>query len=139
VRVAGFSGSGFSRHASRCGDVSFATRAAAAGSDAGLVVVEGGLNDFDRTEEEIEAGFARLVAALAGRDVVVVGPASAPSRAQAVIRVDRLLARLTEAAGWRYVPAYGWELDYLPDGLHLTVVGHREFGDRVAEAVGPAA
>ncbi len=98
VRVAGFSGSGFSRDASECGDVSFASRASAALTPTtGLVVVEGGLNDYDRTDEEIAAGFARLVEALDGRRVVVVGPASAPSRADAVRRVDGLLARLAEA------------------------------------------
>lgn len=137
VRVAGFSGSGFSRDASPCGDVSFAARAGGAlTTSTGLVVVEGGLNDFDRTDAEISAGFARLERVLGSHRVVVVGPAAAPSRADAVRRVDALLARLTDAAGWEYVATYGWELGYLPDRLHLTVEGHREFGDRVAAVVG---
>ena len=93
VTVAGFSGSGFSRTASPCGDESFGTRAAAAPL-AGLVVVAGGLNDYDRSTTAITLGFARLMSRLEGRQVVVVGPATAPSRASAVPRVDRLLARL---------------------------------------------
>ena len=57
VHVAGFSGSGFAAHASRCGRVSFADRAPAAlrgGAD--LVVVEGGLNDFDQRPAAVRAG-----------------------------------------------------------------------------------
>ena len=140
VQVASFSGSGFSHGASECGDVSFASRASAALTPTTeLVVVEGGLNDFDRTDAEIAAGFARLAAALgeavSERRVVVVGPAPAPSRADAVRRVDGLLGQLAEAAGWEYVSAYGWGLGYLPDQLHLTPEGHREFGDLVAAAL----
>src|SRR4051794_7344406 len=62
IHVAGFSGSGFRAHASPRGRVSFADRAPAALSDgADLVVVEGGLNDFDRSRGEIKAGFARVL------------------------------------------------------------------------------
>src|SRR3954463_16047937 len=51
VHVAGFSGSGFAAHASDCGAVSFGARAPAALADgADLVVVEGGLNDYDQSE-----------------------------------------------------------------------------------------
>ncbi len=140
VRVAGFSGSGFSLDASDCGDVSFASRAPAALTPTtGLVVVEGGLNDHDRTDAEITAGFTRLVEALRGHRVVVVGPAAAPSRADAVRRVDGLLAGLADDAGWEYVSAYDWRLGYLSDQLHLTPEGHRAFGDLVAAAVTPEA
>ncbi len=136
VRVSAFSGSGFSRDASECGDVSFASRTARALSPAtSRVVVAGGLNDVDRSTVQISAGFARLVAALEGRSVVVVGPAAAPSRAAAAERVDAVLRRLTAGAGWQYVAAYDWELGYLPDGLHLTPAGHAAFGDRVRDAL----
>ncbi len=139
VTVAGFSGSGFSRDASECGDVSYASRAARTLTPStSLVVVEGGLNDHDRTDAEISAGFARLVTTLSGspdRRVVVVGPAAAPSRAAAVVRVDALLRDLTAQAGWEYVASYDWELGYLPDDLHLTPSGHRAFGDLIADAL----
>ena len=132
VRVAGFSGSGFSRHASHCGNRSFATRAAAA-RNADLVVVEGGLNDYDQPAADIRAGFRALMSSLSGHTVVVVGPASAPSRAGFVERVDTTLAALCDEHGVAYVEASAWDLDYLPDRLHLTPAGHAAFGRHVAE------
>lgn len=136
VHVAGFSGSGFSAQASPCGRVSFADRAPAAlkgGAD--LVVVEGGLNDYDRSRVEIRAGFDRVMRAAASYRVVVVGPASAPSRVRAVPRVDRLLRRLSAAYGVAYVSTLDLDLTYLEDRLHLTPAGHQVFGDAVAERI----
>jgi acyl-CoA thioesterase-1 len=139
VHVAGFSGSGFSRHASPCGRVSFADRArAAVGPGARLVVVQGGLNDWDRTDEEIRQGVRRLMRFLRSADarrVVVVGPASAASRASEVPRVDGLLRRLTERRGHSYVTTADLDLPYRGDRLHLTEAGHREFGDAVARRI----
>lgn len=136
VQVAGFSGSGFSATASSCADVSFADRAAASvGPGAGLVIVEGGLNDVDQPDEAIRAGFHRLMTRLRGQQVVVVGPAAAPARAAAVPRVDRLLAGLAAQYGVAYVRTSGWTLPFLEDRLHLTPVGHRTFGDNVAGAL----
>ena len=139
VHVAGFSGSGFSAGASPCGDVSFADRAGAVVTGADLVVVEGGLNDWDRSDAEIRAGFTRLVRVLRAADVprvVVVGPASAPSRAARVPHVDALLARLAEQYAVGYVSTADLELDYLDDRLHLTELGHRAFGDAVSRRIG---
>jgi len=136
IHVAGFSGTGFSAHASPCGRVSFADRAPAAlkgGAD--LVVVEGGLNDFDRSRAEIKAGFARVMRAAAPYRTVVVGPASAPARAAKVPRVDRLLAHLSQKYGVPYVSTVDLKLPYLDDRLHLTLAGHRTFGDAVAERI----
>lgn len=135
VTVAGFSGSGFSRTASPCGDVSFGTRALEAPLQ-GLVVVEGGLNDHDRSTTAITLGFGRLMQSLEGHRVVVVGPATAPSRAAAVPRVDRLLARLAADSGVPYVATSDLRLPYLPDRLHLTPEGHELFGDAVAARLG---
>jgi len=136
IHVAGFSGSGFSAHASRCGRVSFADRAPGAlkgGAD--LVVIEGGLNDFDRTRAEIRAGFARVMRAASSYRVVVVGPATAPSRAAAVPRVDRLLRHLSGKYDVPYVSTADLDLPYLDDRLHLTDAGHQAFGDAVAERI----
>lgn len=137
VHVAGFSGSGFSAGASACGDVSFARRAstAVASTRPTLVVVEGGLNDYDQPARAIEAGFRGLMADLAGQHVVVVGPADAPARTLAVPRVDAQLAALSAAYGVPYVSTLDLDLDYLEDRLHLTGEGHREFGDAVAERI----
>ena len=134
VRVAGFSGSGFSVRASTCGRVSFADRAPTAlSSRPRLVVVEGGLNDHDQPAAATERGFRDLMRVLAGQHVVVIGPASAPARAGAVPRVDALLARLCAEYAVAYVATSDLELGYLDDGLHLTEDGHQEFGEAVAE------
>ncbi|MFC0222459.1 SGNH/GDSL hydrolase family protein [Nocardioides zeicaulis] len=136
VHVAGFSGSGFSARASGCGTVSFADRAPTAlGVRPALVVVEGGLNDYDQPAAAIDDGFRDLMADLAGERVVVVGPASAPSRAAAVPRVDALLAELSAEYGVPYVQTSDLALDYLDDELHLTEGGHAEFGDVVADRI----
>lgn len=134
VHVAGFSGSGFSALASPCGRVSFADRAGAVAEGADLVVVEGGLNDWDHSDAEIRAGYARLMRVLRAAGVprvVVVGPASAPSRAARIAHVDALLADLSEHHGAGYVSTVDLDLDYLDDRLHLTATGHAEFGDYV--------
>ena len=131
VRVDGFSGSGFSAHASPCGAVSYATRTRTArGAD--LVVVEGGLNDYDQRYSAVRAGFDLLMSRLKGRDVVVFGPAPAPRRLAGARRVDGWLAALSESAGVDYVSSIHLRLPYLADRLHLTPAGHREYGDFVA-------
>ena len=136
VHVAAFSGSGFSAHASGCGRVSFADRAPSAlATRPALVVVEGGLNDYDQPATAIAGGFRDLMADLAGHPVVVVGPADAPSRSRAVPRVDALLARLAQQYGVPYVRTSDLHLGYLADRLHLTAVGHRDFGDAVAARI----
>lgn len=137
VFVDGFPGSGYSAAASPCGPVSYGDRVAAAvqRSAPDLVVLQGGLNDYDRPAGEIREGFERVLAGLEEHDVVVVGPAAAPSRAHAVPRVDRLLASLSARHGVAYVRTTDLELPYLPDRLHLTRRGHQEFGDAVAERI----
>jgi acyl-CoA thioesterase I len=137
IHVAGFSGSGFSASASTCGRVSFHHRAPAAVASVrpALVVVEGGLNDYDRTDAAIDRGFRALMADLAGYRVVVVGPADAPSRAGAVPRVNADLAGLSAVYGVPYIPTDDLELPYLADRLHLTEAGHEEFGRAVAERI----
>jgi acyl-CoA thioesterase-1 len=136
VHVAGFSGSGFSAHASMCGRVSFHDRAPTALSmRPSLVVVEGGLNDYDQPATAIDRGFRDLMADLAGQRVVIVGPADAPSRSRAVPRVDALLARLAAEYGVPYVRTSDLDLTYLEDRLHPTADGHDVFGDAVADRI----
>lgn len=137
VRVDGFSGSGFTVGASACGDVSFATRAALSlRRSTDLVVVEGGLNDYDQSLADLEAGFARLMRVLDGRQVLVVGPPPAPERPRADVEaVDVALARLAAAHQVAYLRMIDLDLTYLDDDLHPDPAGHRVFGDRVAERV----
>ena len=136
VQVYGFSGSGFSAHASACPGVSYADRAPRAirgGAD--LVVVEGGLNDYDQPQAAVRAGFRRLMAELRGQHVLVVGPPDAPARLAAARRVDLLLRAESARARVDYLPTTAHDFSYLSDHLHLTPAGHRAFGDLVATAV----
>ena len=136
VHVSGFSGSGFSAAASGCGRVSFHDRAPTAlGVRPELVVIEGGLNDFDQPGAAIERGFRALMADLAGLRVVVIGPADAPARSGAVPRIDAQLELLSDRYGVPYVRTSDLDLDYLDDRLHLTDDGHREFGEAVAARI----
>jgi acyl-CoA thioesterase-1 len=136
VHVAGFSGSGFSARASTCGRVSFHDRAPTAlGLRPQLVVVEGGLNDYDQPAVAIDRGFRALMADLAGQHVVVVGPANAPARSGAVPRVEAQLEALSAQYGVPYVRTSDLDLTYLDDRLHLTEDGHHAFGDAVAERI----
>ena len=136
VHVRGFSGSGFSAAASGCGRVSFHDRAPTAlGVRPELVVVEGGLNDFDQPGAAIERWFRALMADLAGLRVVVIGPADAPARSGAVPRVDAQLELLSDRYGVPYVRTSDLDLDYLDDRLHPTDDGHREFGEAVAARI----
>jgi acyl-CoA thioesterase I len=136
VHVYGFSGSGFSRHASGCPDVSYAARAnRAMRGGADLVVVEGGLNDTDQPEADLRAGFRALMSGLEGKHVVVVGPPRAPARAAAAIRVDAVLREESARAGVEYVSMTDRYFPYLDDRLHLTPAGHRAFGSIVAGAL----
>ena len=140
VHVRGFSGSGFSAGASGCGRVSFDDRAPTAlGVRPQLVVVEGGLNDYDQPGAAIDRGFRALMADLAGQRVVVVGPANAPARSGAVPRVDTQLEVLSGLYGVPYVQTSDLDLDYLADRLHLTEGGHREFGEAVAARIAEVA
>lgn len=133
IRVHGFSGSGFSDHVGSCGPVSYAARAPQAVKEgADLVILEGGLNDIDRSDAALRRGVRRVLAVLPDVEVVLVGPASAPARMPGALRVDEVLAREAERAGVDYLSMIEVDLDYLDDGLHLTRDGHREFGEAVA-------
>lgn len=137
VHVDGVPGSGFSRGALECPGLSYGDRVAEAlrRANPDLVIVQGGLNDTDQSQRAVRRGFLRLAILLAGRDVVVVGPALAPARADRVPAVDELLAELSDAAGFRYVSTTDLELDYHRDGVHLVRAGHRTFGAAVVERV----
>jgi len=136
VHVYGLSGSGFSTGASPCPGVSYAVREPhALGADADLVVVEGGLNDYDQPADAVKAGFRSLARELRGHDVLVVGPTPAPSRLAGARRVDALLRHESARAGVRYLSMIDGHFSYLGDQLHLTASGHTEFGRVVARAV----
>lgn len=135
VHVHGFSGSGFAAESSPCPQVSYAERAGSAiGSDPQLVVVQGGLNDVDQSDQAIRDGVRRLLTALGGREVVLVGPPDAPAR-PAAAHVGEVLADAAELAGVPYIATTGVDFEYLDGDLHLTPEGHQAFGDLVAAAL----
>ena len=137
VHVYGFSGSGFSAHASPCRHVAYAARAPQAlGAGADLVVVEGGLNDYDQPETALRSGFRALMRTLRGHEVLVVGPPSAPARAAAARRVDQVLREESKKHGVHYLSMARRRFGYLDDRLHLTPTGHQAFGAVVAHALG---
>ncbi len=136
VVVDGFSGSGFSDAASACHGEGYYHRVARAlETDPSLVVLQGGLNEYDVPDVEIRKGMAAALRALVGERVVVVGPAMAPSRAYAVGRVDALMARVAARHDVPYVRTSTWSLTYRSDRLHLTAGGHVAFGDGVEAAL----
>jgi acyl-CoA thioesterase-1 len=133
VHVAAFSGSGFSEGATHCQHQSYADRAPdALRGGASLVVIEGGLNDTDQPPADVVSGFHRLMGALHGHRVVVVGPTAAPKRGASVYPVDALLARLCAAARVPYLSTLDVALPYQRDRLHPTADGARIFGETVA-------
>ncbi|WP_156388797.1 SGNH/GDSL hydrolase family protein [Nocardioides sp. Root151] len=132
VHVHGFSGSGFSAHASPCGRVSYADRAArAVRGGADLVILEGGLNDVHSSETALRTGVRRVLGVLKGVRVVIVGPVPAPDRMPGAAHVDSVLASEAARAHVPYVSMIDADLAYLDGGLHLTRDGHRAFGDLV--------
>ncbi|CAA9361263.1 MAG: hypothetical protein AVDCRST_MAG36-2660 [uncultured Nocardioidaceae bacterium] len=136
VVVDGFAGSGFTAAASPCSDEAFGLRVARAlAADPALVVVQGGLNDYDVPDEELRSGVRDVLHQLAGRRAVLVGPPQAPRRAAQAARVDAVLAAEAERAGVPYVRTSEWQLTFLPDRLHLTPDGHRAFGEAVAAQI----
>ncbi len=139
VHVDGHPGSGFSNLSSPCGpQYAFhrrVARATAGGPE--LVVVQGGINDWDRTDAQIAAGFARLALRLAGRQVLVVGPVMVkpPRLAARIAHLDRLLATQSRWHGMRYLSMSKMVLPKHADGVHLAPYGHVLFGDKVAAVV----
>ena len=100
------------------------------------VLVEVGLNDTGASG----AALQRAADALLGRlsavaQVDVVGPPPVPAKLLADLqRVDGTLRAATQRARRHYISTLAWSLPYLPDGVHLTVAGHRAFAAQVAAA-----
>lgn len=136
VVVDGFGGSGFTVQASPCKDVAFPLRVdRALATEPDLVVVQGGLNDHDVSAAAVRAAAEETLRRLEGHRVVVVGPPPAPRRLAGAARVDAVLQQVAAAEDVPYIRTYDWELDYLPDRLHLTPGGHEAFGDAVRERI----
>lgn len=99
VVVDGFAGSGFSDAASACTTVAYADRAPAVPDVAELLVVQGGLNDYDVPLDQVRSGVSRLVEVVGTRPLVLIGPPAAPRRLEGAARADELLSQLAIEAG----------------------------------------
>lgn len=115
-----------------CGDQNFLTRVGQVLADhPQLVVVEGGLNDAGQPGIGTAAR-AVLASIPATIPVVVVGPTDAPGRSGADKRV--IDSELAAAAGKRYISPLSWQLQFGPDGIHMTADGNRVLADHLASA-----
>ena len=101
------------------------------------VIIEVGLNDTASSAAAVQQATSAVLARLSAvTQVDVVGPPPAPAKSPADLqRTDAALHTATQQAGRRYVGALGWQLPYLPDGVHLTPVGHQQFAELVALAI----
>lgn len=128
--VDAFPGSGFTTDA-MCPGERYAQRVDRIPADAALVLVQGGLNDVhgvtgvgDAAGALLDLVHARVPAAA----VVVVGPPLVSGLDGSTLRVVAAdLARAAAAHGATFVDPTTWSLPYLPDGVHLTPAGHRQF------------
>lgn len=135
VKLNGVGGTGFV-NPGPCGAQAYSDRIARVLTlDPQVLIVEGGLNDANASAADIQAG-ARLVLTQASEipKVIVVGP-PAPPTGKDYAAIDRALSEAAAAAGRQYVSALDWDLEYLPDGLHLTEASHSEFASNVAREV----
>lgn len=101
-----------------------------------VLIIQGGLNDWEASPESVQVAARDLLRMTEGvPNVTLVGPTNAPARAN-LPAIDAALAKAAEATGRDYISALGWDLDFLPDRLHLTPAGHDAFAKHVAAALG---
>jgi lysophospholipase L1-like esterase len=115
-----------------CGNQSFSTRVGQVLADHPQpVIIEGGLNDAGQRGIG-EAARAVLAMIPTEIPVVVVGPTDAPGRGTADKQtIDRALAA---AAGTHYISPLPWQLEFGPDGIHMSAAGNRALADHLAAA-----
>lgn len=133
--VSGVGSTGFT-DGGYCGEHVYSSRIGAAVASApDMLIVQGGLNDADASVGKIRAAADQILDEAKGvARVVIVGPAGAP----AIPKLDHVEKALSEAAvshGREYISASRWELEFLPDELHLTTAGHAKFAGLVADSL----
>ena len=137
VRVSGFGGTGYARGSmATCGPISFPERVPdviAQGAD--LVVLEGGINDSKSDIADVEKGFRATLDELKGYDVIVLSSPRVNSRAKAIRVVNKMMRRVSAEYGVTYINVFDLQLPMLADNTHLTVAGHRQFGEIVARRI----
>jgi lysophospholipase L1-like esterase len=103
-----------------------------------VVVIQAGLDDYQSHEQRIERAaeqvYAQLRHDLPNTSVVVVGPHSVPKVSDVRPVIDALRTATTKAHV-TYIDASSWPLLFEKDGIHLTVAGHRIYGQHLALAM----
>lgn len=133
--VAGVGGTGFV-NGGPCGGQSFGERLDdVLATQPGTLVVQGGLNDTGQSPDTLRDAAAELLEAAADTPrVVVLGPVDAPAT-QDEAAVDAALSDAARDAGREYVSGLDWDLEFLPDRLHLTEDGHDALARHVTERI----
>ena len=115
-----------------CGDGSFSERLRSVTDlHPSTLIIQGGLNDSEASAHQIEAAASDLLDRVEDIDrVVIIGPTNAPAKSD-LAKVDRALAAAAADHEREYISALDWDLEFLPDRLHLTPAGHAEFAELV--------
>jgi lysophospholipase L1-like esterase len=116
-----------------CGNQTFSTRVDAVLADKPqLIVIEGGLNDAGQPGigDAARAVLAKIPPTI---PVILVGPTDAPGRSGG--DKQTIDTELAAAAGNRYISPLKWQLQFGPDGIHMTAEGNRVLADHLATAI----
>lgn len=113
-----------------CGDDTFATRInPLLGAD--TLIIQGGLNDAGESPAAVQAALSALLTAAEDvPTVIVIGPVDSPERDN-LEAIDTALADAAEDAGRLYASALDWDVEFLPDRLHMTAEGHQAYAEYV--------
>jgi lysophospholipase L1-like esterase len=121
-----------------CGGHTFATRVPHIPADTRLVVLAGGINDYD--DPGLEAAVRDVVDAVQLRApsarVVVLGVPRVPLLADDLTDpVDQTLEEVAVEEGAEFVDVRPWTITTLPDRIHPDPAGARAYADQVAAAL----
>ena len=126
VGLTGYTNGGY------CGDGSFSERLSTVTDlRPSTLIIQGGLNDSEASAHQIETAASDLLEDVADiPTVILIGPTNAPAKSD-LAKVDRALAAAAKDHQREYISALEWDLEFLPDRLHLTPAGHVGFADLV--------
>lgn len=119
-----------------CGDQQFGTRVDGLVDVApDVLLIAGGLNDTTASASDIaDAGQNVLDATEGVATRILVGPVDVDARASES-DVDATLRELADENGIPYVSALDWDVQMLPDGLHMTAEGHARYAELIGQAL----
>jgi hypothetical protein len=115
-----------------CGNQEFRTRTAEVlKTNPDLLIIEGGLNDYESSEAEIQNAASELIESFEViPNVVLIGPVDVPSR-EGEAKVDSALRAAASKHGAEYISALDWDVEFGADKTHMTERGHRTYAELV--------